>query len=95
MTLLIDKQQDRINLRLKSSAKRELERAASLEGQTVSRFILNSALEHAKKTINKFETMSLNAQDSETFFNALANPISLNKKLEDAFKEYDQRVSSK
>jgi len=37
----------RINLRLKSSAKRLIERAASFEGKTVSHFLLTSALEQA------------------------------------------------
>ena len=41
----------RINLRLKSSAKSLIERAASFEGKTVSHFILTSALEKAEKTV--------------------------------------------
>ncbi|AKH65216.1 MULTISPECIES: DUF1778 domain-containing protein [Photorhabdus] len=39
-----------INLQLKISAKKTLERAASFEGRTVSNFILTSALAHAEKT---------------------------------------------
>jgi uncharacterized protein (DUF1778 family) len=44
---------ERINLRLKSSAKRLLERAASFEGKTVSHFILNSALERGVKPLRE------------------------------------------
>ena len=90
-----DTKQDRINLRLKHSAKRALERAASFEGKTVSNFILTSALAHAEKTIHEHEIMSLNNQDSEVFFSALVKPIQFNKKLTASFEEHDQRVTSK
>jgi len=86
---------DRINLRLKHQAKLVLERAASFEGQTVSKFILNSALSRAEKTIKKNEVMILNAQDSDVFFNALAAPVTFNNKLMDALREHEQRVTSK
>lgn len=95
MNTVTDIKQDRINLRLKRSVKRVLERAASVEGKTVSNFILTSALAHAEKTIHEHEIMSLNSQDSEAFFNALAKPISFNRKLASAMVEHDQRVSSK
>jgi uncharacterized protein (DUF1778 family) len=86
---------ERINLRLKSSAKSLIERAASFEGKTVSHFILSSALEQAEKTVQKHETMILKAKNSMTFFEALAAPIRFNRKLTAALKEHDQRVISK
>ncbi len=90
-----DTKQERINLRLKRSAKRALERAASFEGKTVSNFILTSALAHAEKTIQNHEVMSLNNQDSEAFFNALVKPVRFNKKLAAAFEEHDRRITNK
>lgn len=95
MSVATETKQDRINLRLNHSAKRALERAASFVGKTVSSFILDSALAHAEKSIHEHEVMSLNRQDSETFFNALSKPIHHNEKLAAAFKEHDQRVTSK
>ena len=59
---------ERINLRLKHHAKLMLERAASFEGQTVSKFILNSALNNAEKTIQEHEVMALNTNDSDISF---------------------------
>jgi len=85
---------DRINLRLKCSDKKALERAASFEGKTVSHFILSSALAHAEKTIQQHEVMRLNSGDSEAFFQALAKPHAFNPKLAAAFEEHDQRVTS-
>ena len=67
-----------------------LERAASFEGQTVSKFVLSSALARAEKTIQEHEVMRLNAGDSEAFFNALAAPVQFNDKLAAALKEHDQ-----
>jgi uncharacterized protein (DUF1778 family) len=86
---------ERINLRLKGSAKRLIERAASFEGKTVSHFILTSALEQAEKTVQKHEVMTLNAKNSRLFFDALTAPVCFNRKLAATLKEHDQRVNSK
>jgi uncharacterized protein (DUF1778 family) len=85
----------RINLRLKSSAKSLIERAASFEGKTVSHFILTSALEQAEKTVQDHGSMTLNTKNSRIFFDALAAPARFNRKLATALEEHDQRVASK
>jgi len=85
---------ERINLRLKHQAKLMLERAASFEGKTVSKFILSSALERAEQTIQEHDVMRLNRRDSDAFFNALAAPVQFNDKLTAALKEHEQRVSN-
>ena len=84
----------RINLRLNDEAKNAIERAASFEGKTVSKFILASALASAEQTIHEHETMSLNKRDSEAFFNALSKPVKFNAKLLSAFEEHGQRVTT-
>ena len=86
---------ERINLRLKQSAKTLIERAATFEGKTVSSFILSSALASAEKTIHEHESMQLNEQDAQRFFNALAKPVTFNKKITEALVEHDHRVDSK
>lgn len=86
---------ERINLRLKSSAKNLIERAASFEGKTVSHFILTSALEQAEKTVQKHDIMTLNAKNSRIFFEALADPVRFNRKLAVTLEEHDLRVVSK
>jgi len=90
-----DIKDERINLRLKQNAKLMLERAASFEGQTISKFVLASALARAEKTIQAHEAMSLNAEDSEAFFNALATHVQFNEKLSAAFQEHDERITCK
>lgn len=86
---------ERVNLRLKNSAKSLIARAAGFEGKTVSHFILVSALERAEKTVQEHEIMTLNAQNSRAFFDALAAPVRFNSRLTAAFEEHDKRVTSK
>ncbi len=86
---------ERINLRVKSSAKNLITRAAGFEGKTVSNFILTSALKCAEKTVQEHQMMTLNANDSKAFFDALAAPVRFNDKLTAALEEYDGRVIAK
>ncbi len=86
---------ERINLRLKQSAKHLIERAATFEGKTVSNFILSSALASAEKAIQEHESIQLNEQDAQRFFDALAKPVEFNEKLTEALAEHDRHVDSK
>jgi len=95
MDATIQNKNERINLRLKSSAKSLIERAAGFEGKTVSHFILSSALERAEKTVQEHETMALNEKNSRAFFDALSAPVRFNGKLIAALEEHDKRVISK
>jgi len=61
----------------------------------VSHFILASALKCAAQTVQEHQTMTLNADNSRTFFDALATPVNFNEKLTAAFDEHDKRVISK
>jgi uncharacterized protein (DUF1778 family) len=86
---------ERINLRVKSSAKDIIMRAAGFEGKTVSHFILTSALKCAERTVQEHQMMTLNANDSKTFFEALSAPVQFNSKLTAAFDEYEKRVTTR
>ena len=95
MNTVSQKKNERINLRLKSSTKRLIERAAGFEGKTVSHFILTGALERAEKTVQGHEMMTLNAKNSRAFFDALATPVQFNRRLNAALEEHDKRVVGK
>ena len=86
---------ERINLRLSGTAKQRIQRAASVEGKTVSAFILASALEYADKTIDRHETMVLARADAMRFFRALDNPPPLNDQFQAALEEHERRVISR
>jgi len=95
MDTIAQNKNERINLRMKSTAKRLIERAADFEGKTVSHFILASALKRAEETVQEHHMMTLNKKNSRKFFDALAAPVRFNRKLTSAFEEYDNRISSK
>ncbi len=86
---------ERINLRLSEAAKRRIERAASVEGKTVSAFIVSSALETAERTIDRHETVALAREDAMRFFDALADPPPPNDRLRAALEEHARRVESR
>ena len=86
---------ERINLRLSETALRRIEQAASVEGSTVSNFIVSSALENAEKTVRRHETIALAREDAVRFFEALTNPSPPNDRLRAALKEHTRRVESR
>ena len=86
---------ERLNLRLKSDAKRRIEQAAAFEGTTVSSFIVSSALATAERTIREHETMVLSRRDAEVFVDAILNPPRPSAKLRQAVEEHRRRVVSR
>ena len=95
MALADTTRSERINLRLSEAAKRRIEHAASVEGKTVSGFIVSSALENAEKAVRRHETMALDREDAMRFFDALAKPPAPSDKLRAALKEHERRVESR
>ncbi len=85
---------ERINLRLETQAKQRLEQAARLEGKTLSRYILGSALLHAEEVIARHETLVLHRGEAELFFDALANPPAPTARLTEVLEEHSRRVQS-
>lgn len=85
----------RINLRIDETAKRRIERAAAFEGQSVSGFIVSSALDNAETAIRKHETMALDRRDAQRFFDAIVQPPAPSDKLRAAVDEHGKRVVSR
>ena len=86
---------ERINLRLDAASKQRLERAARLEGQTLSRYVLGTALIRAEQVISEHETMVLSHRDAEVFFDRLADPPAMSAELSAALEEHHRRVDSR
>jgi uncharacterized protein (DUF1778 family) len=86
---------ERLNLRLNPTAKRRIEQAASVEGKTVSNFIVSSAMATAERTIREHETMVLTRRDAEIFLDAIIGPPRPNPKLLQALEEHRRRVVSR
>jgi uncharacterized protein (DUF1778 family) len=64
----------RLQARLSLEQQHLLERAAALEGQTLTEFVLVHAQEAARRTIREHQTMALSERDSRAFVEALLSP---------------------
>ncbi|MEP3480575.1 MAG: DUF1778 domain-containing protein [Fuerstiella sp.] len=64
----------RIDARLPESVRGIIERAALLQGRTLSEFVVSSAREAAEEAISQHETLRLKDADRERFIESLMNP---------------------
>ena len=87
-----DLKRERVNLRLDAKSKRKLERAATYEETTVSRFVLSNAISAAERVIEAHERTVLPATDWDAFHEALLNPPAPNLALRQAARRYLKRI---
>ena len=72
---------DRIDLRITREQKELLARAAALSGLSMSSFLVNNALDQAKRIVSESETIVLSDRDRDLFYSMLKNPPKPNKNL--------------
>jgi len=94
MALPTPARQERLEARLTSEQKELLQRAAALEGRTVTDFVVRSAQLAAEQTINRHEHAVLNSRESQAFVEALLNPPEPNQALRDAAAHYRRVIRS-
>lgn len=82
---------DRIDIRLRPDQKSEIERAARIAGLTMTDFIVQNAVTHARHTIREYETWTLERPDAEVFAAALGQPAVLGPRLKQAAKRYREQ----
>ena len=83
----------RFDARLDEGQKTLIQRAADLEGRTMTDFVLHSAKVAAERTIQDRAIMVLSARDTEAFVNAILNPPEPGPGLRAAARAYKNRVS--
>ena len=84
---------ERVQVRIDASAKRMLERAAALANTTVSAFVVNTALDAARRLIRERQQIVLGERDWDVFLDALVSPPKPNTALRKAFATHKQLVS--
>ena len=84
----------RLEARITVEQKQILERAADLQGRSLTEFVVNSAHEAAQAAIREHELMSLTARDTKAFVNALLKPPSPGKRLQRAAARYKAIMES-
>jgi uncharacterized protein (DUF1778 family) len=86
------RKKERIDARLNTEQKELFERAAALQGRTMTAFVLASAEEAAVRTIQDHELVQLAARDREFFVSSLLNAPTPSSKLRDAAARYKERT---
>lgn len=79
---------ERVEARVTPQQKRLLERAAALDGRTLTDFVVSSAQAAAAETIARYELLELTPDDQDVFVAALLNPPAPNKALRAAAERY-------
>ena len=70
-----------------------IQRAADLEGRTMTDFVLHSAESNAALTIERRSMLILTARESEAFANAILNPSNPGAVLRKAVREYRKKIA--
>lgn len=82
----------RITARVDLDTQELLSKAAALMGiSSINSFVLNAAIEKAKKIIQKEHTMKLSSRDAILFVDALDTPQA-NLRLTKAIKNYENKT---
>jgi uncharacterized protein (DUF1778 family) len=78
----------RFNIRMPEHVRALIDQAAALEGRSTSDFVLTSAVERARETIESHERIVLSREESIAFAELLLNPPKANDKLRAAVADY-------
>jgi uncharacterized protein (DUF1778 family) len=78
----------RLETRVTTEQKNLIERAAVLQGRTITDFVLTSAQDAARRAIEEHQQLELSVRDSEAFVEALLNPRPVNDRLRDTMRRY-------
>jgi uncharacterized protein (DUF1778 family) len=78
----------RFDARLNEEQKMLIQKAADLEGRTMTDFVLRSAQSAAERTLQDRAMLILSARETESFVNALLNPAEPGPTLRAAARQY-------
>jgi uncharacterized protein (DUF1778 family) len=80
----------RLEARVSSETKALFQEAATLEGRTLTDFIVHAVTEAAKRTLRERDVIELSQRDRVAFVNALLNPPTPSARLQSAAQHYKQ-----
>lgn len=83
-----DAKTDRLEARIPPELKALLVRAASIEGRSLTDFVVTSASAAARRTIREAEVLELSAHDQLAFAESLTSPPAANEALHAAARRY-------
>lgn len=83
---------ERLEARVSPEQKQFLQRAADLDGRSLTDFIVQAAQEAAHQTIERHRIIRLSERDQQVFVEALLHPAAPGKRLRAAVKRYKKVV---
>lgn len=83
---------ERIETRVTKEQKELFQKAADIQGRSLTDFVISSVAEAAKEAVREHEIMNLSARDQEVFVQALLNPSEPSNKLRTAAQRYKQKM---
>ena len=83
----------RFDARLNEEQKLLIQRAADLEGRTMTDFVLHSAEAAAERTIENRAMLVLTARETEAFADAILKPRAPGPILRRATREYREKIA--
>jgi uncharacterized protein (DUF1778 family) len=83
---------ERLEARVSRETKALCQKAAALQGSSLTDFIVNSAVEAAKQTMRAHEFVELTRRDRIAFAEALLNPPAPNSRLRKAVARHTQML---
>jgi uncharacterized protein (DUF1778 family) len=82
----------RFDARLNEEQKLLIQRAADLEGRSVTDFVLHSAELAAERTLERRATLILTARETQAFVDAVLNPPNPGPVLRRAARDYHKKT---
>jgi uncharacterized protein (DUF1778 family) len=82
----------RFEARLNEEQKLIIQRAADLEGRSMTDFVIHSAKVAAEQAIEKRTILVLSVRDAEMFVDAILNPPEPGPVMRKAFREYREKM---
>lgn len=79
---------ERLETRVTAEQKSLIERAAALQGRSVTDFVLASVQDAARRTIDEHRQFALSIKDSQAFVRALIAPQPVNARLRETVRRY-------
>lgn len=90
-----DRQRDqRLEARITPDQKELIERAACVQGRTVTDFVVDALQEAAKQAISDHTIWKLTQDQQKAFIGALTNAPAPNQKLREAYKRFRKYKAS-
>jgi uncharacterized protein (DUF1778 family) len=94
-SLTAERQRDqRLEARVRPDQKELIERAACVQGRTVTDFVVSALQEAARQAIAEHTVWRLTQEQQKVFIDALMDPPAPNQKLREAYKRFRKYKAS-